>query len=274
MTEPTFGALVGEVRRRRRESFDDGSALPASALNLAVLRRVDSTNDLARRIRRELAVDDITVSASAMLAFEQTAGRGRQGRRWLSPPGRGVYATLVTRLAAEERLPVLPLAVGAALADAIDPHLLRPCLLKWPNDLVVGGRKVGGVLVESAVREGSPPDLIVGFGVNWGQRREELPVAEATSLLLEGAKVTLPELAWELVQAVAAELARDEPRAITVERWLARSVHRTGDRLVCRQPGEGKELVGRFLGLTPQGLLRLEVDGREEVLLTAEVGDA
>ena len=82
----------------------------------------------------------------------------------------------------------------------------------------------------------------------------------------------LPALAWDLAEAMAKELRSKEARETTVARWTARSLHLPGEPLRCRL-AEGEDVVGTFLGLTPDGLLRLAVGGREEVLVSAEVGE-
>jgi BirA family biotin operon repressor/biotin-[acetyl-CoA-carboxylase] ligase len=254
----SFPALVSGVREWR-------GSVP---LNLLVLRAVDSTNQLARRIREELGEDELPLPWSALLAFEQTAGRGRQGRHWSSPGGQGVYATVLGRLGEPSRLPLLPLAVAARLAETLAPHLPEGCLLKWPNDLMAGGAKLGGVLVEALSGAATGVDVLVGFGVNHGQEGTEL-VAGATSLAERGAHPSLPALAVELAAAVAEELRSTEPPAATLDRWLARSLHSPGDTLRCRLPGGAVE--GTFRGLAPDGRLRLDVGGREELLVSAEV---
>jgi len=252
---------VAETRRRRQHAPFD----------VAVLRQVDSTNQLAWRIRRELAEDDIPINA-ALVAFEQTAGKGRQGRMWASPPGLGIYATVCGRLAEPRRLVVLPLAIAVALAEVLDRHLTVPCRLKWPNDVMVNGRKLAGILVEAAIRAGAAPELVVGFGVNHGHEERELPNPAATSMAIECQSLPpLPQVEWDLTEAVARELMSGQSPEATVARWMARSLHRPGEVLRCRLP-EG-EVVGTFLGLTEAGLLRLSVDGREEVLVSAEVGE-
>ena len=237
-----------------------------------MLRRVDSTNGLAWRIRRELAEDDIDVEA-ALLAHEQSAGRGRQWRSWASPAGLGIYGTVCGALADPRRLAVMPLAAAVAMADVLDRALPVPCRLKWPNDVMVKGRKLAGILVEAAVRPGARPQVIVGFGVNYGQGERELPTPAATSVALETREPPpLPALAWDLAEAVGRELRSTQPREATVARWTARSLHLPGDMLRCRL-ADGEEAVGSFLGLTPDGLLRLAVAGREELLVSAEVGE-
>ena len=257
MSTVTFADLVRGVRRHR-----------VMGCNVSVLRSVDSTNALARRVRAELAEDDLPLPWSALLAFEQTAGRGRRGRTWESPAGLGIYATVFGRLRERERLQVLPLAVAAALAEGLEPF--APTVrLKWPNDLMLGGRKVGGVLVESMPGTSGDMDALIGFGVNHGQPLALLPAPGATSLAAEGFTPALPDVACALLAAVGAELTSSEPVERTVERWLARTQHRSGDVLRCRVP-DG-EVTGRYLGLTEGGLLRLDVDGHERHLASGEV---
>jgi len=258
----TFAELVNDARRRR----------PRSEMIVALLRQVDSTNALARRVRAEMAADDLPLPWTALVAYEQTAGRGRLGRNWSSPAGEGIYATLLGRLPTADRLSVLPLATGVALAEVLDRHLPVPCRLKWPNDLLIKGRKVGGVLVESTVR-GEQPEVIVGFGINYSVGQRELPTPAATSLLLETEDLPPLSTLWcDCLEAVAAEVRSNVAREMVVQRWLLRSMHSPGDSLRCRL-GD-REVSGKFAGLTRDGLLRLAVDGREEVLVSAEVTEA
>lgn len=240
-----------------------------------MLRRVDSTNRLAWRVRRELAEDDLEIAGAVLLAWEQTAGRGRQGRSWSSLPGLGVYATVCGRLSDPRRLPVMPLAAAVAVVEVLDRCLPVPCRIKWPNDIMVKGRKIAGILVEAAVRPGASPDVLVGFGVNHGHGERELPTPAATSLALETeTPPSLPALGWELTEAVVRELRSGESPELVVARWMSRSLHRPGDTVRCRMPEtpEG-EVVGTFLGLNQDGFLRLGVAGHREVLVTAEVAE-
>ena len=118
-----------------------------------------------------------------VVAEQQVAGRGRLSRVWESPPRAGLLVSVLLRPSLPPAvLPLIPLLAGLALADAVDAVADVAVGLKWPNDLLVGCRKLGGILVERA------PDgaVVVGFGINVSTRREELPVDTATSLVLEG----------------------------------------------------------------------------------------
>jgi len=274
---PDFSAYLREVRALRLPHERGGPE------NLVVLERVESTNLLAKAVAADYHRECQDLPPALFLAFEQTGGRGRLGRSWSSPAGLGVYATLSMPLPDTAALATLPLLVGVGLCRGLDPHLLpssRPSL-KWPNDVEVAGRKIGGILIESMIQPRACAVAIVGFGVNHGQGRSELPTERATSLRLacggRAPGVSLARLAWDLVAAVEAELAHlgDVERAVAAYR--ERSAHRPGDRITARLgpgPEPGPEpttgtVEGRFAGFDEHGRLRLERDGGGEVVLSA-----
>jgi BirA family biotin operon repressor/biotin-[acetyl-CoA-carboxylase] ligase len=119
---------------------------------------------------------------------EQTEGRGRLGREWLAPRGSSVLCSVLLRPTPPvERWPELSLVAGGAVADAVRAAGVEPTV-KHPNDVLVGGRKLSGILAEA--RDGT---VVLGIGVNVLQTENELP-AGATSLRLEGATMSRPEL--------------------------------------------------------------------------------
>lgn len=241
--------------------------------NVIVLPRVESTNQLARSIVTEYESEGEDLRPLLVLAFEQSGGRGRHGRSWTSPRGKGVYATLVTKIAEAEALQTLPLLVGVGLCRVLSIHLASPCRLKWPNDLLIesGGerRKIGGILIEALVRPDGESRVIVGFGINHGHGMDELPAAGTSVSLQGGTGVTLEDLTWDLVAGVEREMAHLGDVAYAVESYRSWSIHRSGERLVCRS---GDEVVeGTFLGFDERGFLLLESDGRELRLAAGEV---
>jgi BirA family transcriptional regulator, biotin operon repressor / biotin---[acetyl-CoA-carboxylase] ligase len=129
--------------------------------------RTDSTNTRARELAGAGAPGGTVVTAA-----EQTAGRGRQGRTWTAPPGKALlYSALLRPL--EERQMMLPLAVPLAVCEAAEA--LRPgleCGVKWPNDVLVDGRKLAGVLIEARARDGW---AVIGVGLNLTIARDEFP---------------------------------------------------------------------------------------------------
>lgn len=128
---------------------------------LVLYASVGSTMDVAHGL-----AEAGTAAGTLVLADEQTAGRGRQGRAWRSAPGRGLWLTLVERPREPRGLDVLSLRVGLALARALDAHAAAPVRIKWPNDLFVGDAKLAGVLVETRWRTGRPDWVAIGIGVN------------------------------------------------------------------------------------------------------------
>jgi BirA family transcriptional regulator, biotin operon repressor / biotin---[acetyl-CoA-carboxylase] ligase len=268
-----FPQYVRELDRTRPDH--------AGPENVLVLETVGSTNLLARAILHEYVNECEEMPPVLLLAWRQTGGRGRLGRSWASPGGRGVYASLGLQLEDPAELQVLPLLVGVGLCRALDPHLPEPCRLKWPNDLLAGGRKIGGILIETLVRPGECTAAVIGFGVNRDLQGEELPDERATSLQLAGGVgvvgIGLAELTWELVAGVERELAHRRDPAYAVESYRAHSVHRPGDRLVCRiGSGTGEQVIeGSFAGFDEQGLLLLDGAGGRQRLSAGEViGDA
>jgi BirA family biotin operon repressor/biotin-[acetyl-CoA-carboxylase] ligase len=263
---PEFIPYLRELERLRR------TAGAGSAENLVVLERVESTNGLARTLLTEYEKEGLDLRPLLILAFEQTGGRGRQGRQWSSPRGLGVYATRVLHVDDPERLQMLPLLVGIGLCRALE-GLGVSCRLKWPNDVLVETgeerRKIGGILIEALVHPGAAAAAIIGFGVNHGQSADELP-AGATSLRLERPdSPDLATLAWNLVAGMERELSHLGDVAYAVEAYRQWSVHRPGERLTCRV-GE-KVIEGNFAGFDEIGRLILATAEGEVRLSSGEV---
>ncbi len=145
---------------------DVGDALARTGARLGLFQRrvawheqVTSTNDLAASLAEQGAVEGSVVAANA-----QSAGRGRLGRRWESPPGAGLYVSLLLR-PPRAVLPLVTIAAGVAVAEGIEASSgLRPCV-KWPNDVLAGPRKLAGILAEAG-SSAAGDHVILGFGIN------------------------------------------------------------------------------------------------------------
>ncbi len=181
--------------------------LGSLASSISFFSTIGSTNDVASRLAAGGGHEGAVV-----IAETQTAGRGRRGRRWLSPPGSGLYVSLVlapgrARLAPDRATALVTLAAGVALAEAIDTATgLRP-EIKWPNDLLVGRRKVAGILAEG-VAGSARHDRIdrAGYGINVGATEFGPELGDrATSLEREvGRPVNRALLCAETLAAFAA----------------------------------------------------------------------
>ncbi len=213
---------------------------------------VDSTNDEARR-RAEAGAPHLTL----VTARRQTAGRGRRGRAWVSDSGNLHCSAILRPDCPLDRAGQLGFAVSLAMAEAIGPE----ARCKWPNDLLVNGRKVAGMLMESATpRDGRIDWLIAGIGVNLAHAPEstEFP---ATSLNAEGLRARAVE---DLLDAYADRLATwigvwtDKGFAPLRAAWIGRA-HGIGDPVTVRLPHD--TLRGRFAALDETGALVLDSGG-------------
>lgn len=167
------------------------------------LRATDSTNERARTLANAGAPHGTLVTAA-----EQSSGRGRQGRSWSAPPGRALLMSLVLR----ELPALLPLAAANAVADVAGPT----ATVKWPNDVLLDGRKLAGILVEGRPRAGW---AVLGIGMNVAVRTEDLPPElrdRAASLGLEPAAVE-PTLA-ALLAALERRLHEDDATVVAALR--------------------------------------------------------
>jgi BirA family biotin operon repressor/biotin-[acetyl-CoA-carboxylase] ligase len=159
---------------------------------------VTSTNDAARELA--LAGAD---HGTAVIAGEQTRGRGTKGRVWHSPPGLGLYASFILRGPAAGPVPflhLLPLAAGLAASDAVLAAAGAAVRLKWPNDLVHDGRKLGGILSEGISGGPAGDFAVVGVGINVGHDPRDFPAdlrASSTSLRIIGGRAVAIESVFD-----------------------------------------------------------------------------
>jgi BirA family transcriptional regulator, biotin operon repressor / biotin---[acetyl-CoA-carboxylase] ligase len=228
---------------------------------------IGSTNDRARALLEAADADGLVV-----ISEEQTAGRGRRGRTWLSPPGVNLMLSIALqpRLAAAD---AWQLGLAAALAGLAACRAHAAVGLKWPNDLVADdGRKLGGLLVETMADGDRLSGAIVGVGINVNWPRHAMPdeiAAGATSLL---DRSTTPidriRLLRHLLEAFEEELTRIEAGVSPLERYRAACT--TLGTLVGVATPDGI-VRGRAVDLDATGCLVVDADDGRHVLSTGEV---
>jgi BirA family biotin operon repressor/biotin-[acetyl-CoA-carboxylase] ligase len=235
---------------------------------------VDSTNAFAARL---IAHGRKVPDGTLVVAESQTAGRGRMGRSWHSETGTGLYLSLVLRPQVSPRLaPLFTLACAAALHDAVEGETGVEVDVKWPNDLLAGGRKIAGILAEMQAEVDRVTTLIVGAGLNVNQTGfpDEI-AARATSLrIASGRPHSRIEILLRFLEQFEALLARfhqDGPSVITAE-WTRVSSFAYGRRL---RIGDGSRTIeGTTRGLNAFGALCVETaEGRIEEVYSGDVLD-
>jgi BirA family biotin operon repressor/biotin-[acetyl-CoA-carboxylase] ligase len=199
-------------------------------------------------------------------AERQSAGRGRQGRAWESPVGNLYASTLVRLRPGDPAAATLALVAVVALEEAVSAFLREDVVIKWPNDLLVHGAKLSGILLERV-----DDAVVIGFGVNLAHYPEDL-AHPATSIATHGSAPDPQVFAETLADSLARWLARwrGEGLAPIRERWLDRA-HAVGTALTARL-ADGSAVDGLFWGLDAQGALILRLaDGRSHVIHAADV---
>jgi BirA family transcriptional regulator, biotin operon repressor / biotin---[acetyl-CoA-carboxylase] ligase len=237
---------------------------------IVALQTIDSTSEEAKRLSRAGAGEGTLVWAA-----RQTSGHGRFGRIWISPPG-NLYFSLLLRPGrpARETMQltfVAALAVADAISETLPPGAAVTC--KWPNDVLISGKKVAGILLESSTdAAGNVDSLVTGIGVNVvSHPPPEAVQYPATSLRAEGAS---DETAGSLLERFCPSfLARyEEWRRLGFsparEAWLARA-ERLHRRIQVRL--EGDTAAGIFADIDPTGALVLRQEGGQRLILAGDV---
>jgi len=229
---------------------------------------IGSTNDEAKRLARDGAAE-----GTLLWALEQTAGRGRRGRVWVSPPG-NLYASLILRpdcpaSRAAQLGFVTALAVGGALGASCRGLAVS---YKWPNDVLINGRKVAGILLESEMIEHERPSFVViGVGVNLAAAPQDTEFP-ATSILEEGWGTVPPTLMLEeFAEHFRSWQMRWQMEGFAPVRaaWLAAAAVSPGEPIRVRL--DAASLHGCFLDIDEEGALLLEAAGERRRVSAGEV---
>ena len=235
--------------------------------------KTDSTNRVALELGHAGQPEGAVV-----LAEEQTAGRGRAGRAWASERAAGIYVTLLLRpKLAPVQAPLLTMMAGLSTRAAIEAVTGLNVDLKWPNDLLIRGKKAGGILTEMHAEPSQIRLVIVGVGLNVNQEKFTGELAErATSLRIETGKFhSRMELLVRLLREFEADYNRflREGLASVVARFESASSYARGKRV--RVSNGVESYTGTTAGLGPEGLLQVErEDGRLMTVIAGDVAEA
>jgi len=241
--------------------------------NVILLGAVASTNDFGKAIAEELLEDGTELPPTAFVTRRQTAGRGRGSRSWVTPDETGLAISLVLPWPEGPERVRLPLRLGVIVARGIARRFGVEARLKWPNDLLVGRRKLGGILVEARAGAEGEGYAVAGIGLNVSTARSTLDAAglpEATSLSEEGAAPAA--LAGDApVVALLEELdaGLSAPAFDLAPAFESVSAHRAGERLTVVEGG--RQTTGTYLGVTADGFLRLGSSGSEETVVSGDI---
>ncbi len=232
---------------------------------------VDSTNSEAKRQATE------ATEGTIILSEEQTSGKGRQGRDWISPRGKGIWLSLILKPNIQaHKVPQITQIAAAALYLALEQKGISKVEIKWPNDILIDGRKLSGILTEMQSRGSIVDHVVLGIGLNVNMDQHDFPEelqCQATSLFLETGEV------WDRSQLIADIINTFEP--------LYNQYVRNGDLSpiidICREKSaltgrqvilheKGLELQAEVLDLGPNGELVVRMaDGQKRFIVSGEV---
>ncbi len=229
--------------------------------------RVDSTNTLAHR----LAVDG-AAEGTVVLAETQTKGRGRLGRTWVSPPNRNLYLSVILRPpVAAAQAPQLTLVAGLAVVEAVRAWA-PAAVIKWPNDVLVGGRKLAGILTEMEAEDSRVRFVVLGIGVNLNAEAEDFPpeLRDKAGSLCEAAGTPIDRVTF-----AARLLSQLEGRYDLFLRQGFAAIGPLWEGFSCLSgrsvhiDGSGGSHSGIVIGLAADGALRLRDATGQEIRVVA-----
>ncbi|HEX7681186.1 MAG TPA: biotin--[acetyl-CoA-carboxylase] ligase [Thermoanaerobaculia bacterium] len=233
--------------------------------SIAVIPRVASTNLVARRIVNECIENEESLPKAMIIAGEQFAGRGRNARQWSSPAGKGIYATTLLPIPGSE-LSLLPLQMANIVVSYLREVFAIHARVKWPNDVLAGGRKIAGILIEARMNE-ERAFVVIGTGINIESVQDDLrpnatSIADVSPREFHGIDVATEAFIEHVDQRLGRKLERDA----VLDEWRSYSIHESGDRIQCIV-GE-RNVEGTWDGIDEHGRALLR-SGAETIAVSA-----
>lgn len=261
--------LTNEVDRLTPEKITSGLKTKIVGSTILTYEQTTSTMDIAKKL-----VSRNFKNGTVIFTEEQTQGRGRSGHSWFCPRYKGLLFTLLLNHTMQpDYLCLLTGTMAVSITETIRETLQLPAEIKWPNDVLINGKKVGGVLVEMEKRSQKQPVFLIGIGINVNVAEKELPKQThlpATSLALEK-KVHIDriQVAKALLQDIDKwySILKDEHFRYIAERWKEYCIT-IGKKLTIA--GSGKEYTGKVIGISHNGGLMLKLENDEIKIFRGE----
>lgn len=234
--------------------------------SVALIPRVASTNLIARRIVNECIENELSLPQAIIIAGEQFAGIGRNARKWSSPPGKGIYATTLLTVTPEE-LPLVPLQMANIVASYLRQTFAIDARIKWPNDILVGRKKIAGILIEARTNEGRVY-LVIGTGVNVEPaEHENRPNAIAIRDAARANFAGIDDATDRFITHVDGRLGERFERQRVIDEWNRFTIHQSGDAIECVLAD--RTVSGAWSGIDEHGRAMLRRDNGETVAISA-----
>lgn len=250
---------IQEIKRHLDETMTLGT-------QFLLFETVNSTNEYAKQ--------NVGVNGTIVLAEKQTAGRGRLGRDWVAPAGKGILMSVVLLPEPGFSVPLLNLAAGVAICETLQTLYSLSTTVRWPNDVFVSGKKIAGVLAETQFRASDLSKFILGIGLNVHQAEEDFPVElrkPATSVIQETSlRIDRNLLTASIIKSLDSKirLLESENQDLILQEWMAQS-DQIGREV--KYISNADEKIGVFKDLAEQGAVVLEIDGNTEEITSGEI---
>jgi BirA family biotin operon repressor/biotin-[acetyl-CoA-carboxylase] ligase len=226
--------------------------------SVALIPRLASTNLLARRIVSQCIENELSLPAGIIIAGEQFEGLGRNARKWSSPAGKGIYATTLFTVSPDE-LAVVPLQIANIVASYLRETFDADAKIKWPNDILVGRRKIAGILTEARTNE-DRVFLVIGTGINVEPAEDDdRPKATTIRDVARRGFNGIADATERFILHMDRRLGERFERSRVLEEWRRHTVHASGDPIEC-VVGD-RTLSGAWRGIDEHGRALLERDG-------------
>jgi len=213
----------------------------------------------------------------ACFAEQQTQGRGRRGKHWISPPLCNIYMSLAWLFDLPvSQIGILSLSIGMAVAKTLEKTGVQNVMLKWPNDVLIDDKKIAGILIETASINDNQTSVVIGVGLNYllPESLPEIPDQPWTDVVsslkhpADGGRDQLAALLLQECMAMCERLPQEQDKLIEEFQYQYDACAR---KAVSVTMGNGEQLLGVACGVTSMGEIRILIDGEERVFNSAEI---